>query len=340
MTLLDRVHRGIAERRLLPAKARIIVAVSGGPDSVALLHLLIGLQPAWRWTLHIAHLDHGLREESGEDAEFVRKLGALHRIPTTIDLRRVSGTRGPNGASPEEAARSARYAFLTDVARRESAGHIALGHTADDQAETVLLRLIRGTGLMGLGAMAGRRELDGLWLIRPLLEVWREELMEYLARQRLAYRRDATNADPRFMRNRIRGELLPLLARRYNPNIKSALTQLAEQSRVDYAYLDAAAARQWKRAAKHRKPGAVALSIARFLRQPQAIRRHLVRGAIQRVQGHLDGFEFRHWVEAERLFVDRPLGARVDLPGGVQLCRDQEHVEFVLLRMVGKTHDA
>ena len=332
------VVRTITEHRLLSPRTRVVVAVSGGPDSVALLHVLTSLQTEWKLALHVAHLDHGLRDESRQDAEFVRALGARWNLPTTLERRDVQAVCAREGWSLEDGGRRLRYQFFLEVARRQSADHVALAHTADDQAETVLMRLVRGTGLMGLGGMPIKRQLDNeppssagqeqgiAWLVRPLLETWRKDISRYLDAMRLGSREDATNADRRFTRNRIRHELLPLLERDYNPNIKIALTQLAEQSRWDYAYLQEAATRQWKRLAKVEPPSRVAIAIPAFRRQPNALQRQLLRSAIRRVRGDMKQFEFRHWLEAERLFSDRPVGTRLDLPGGVQLRREKERV--------------
>ena len=336
--LLATVRRTVFTSKLFSPGARILIGVSGGPDSVALLHLLTLLRPAWRLTLHLAHLDHGLRNDSRQDAEFVRQLGHDWGVPATIERREVDAICHRQGWSLEDGARRIRYEFLQEAARNRSMEYVALAHTADDQAETVLMRLFRGTGLMGLGAMPMQRELgeqqppasdrggERLWLIRPLLEVWRGEVVAYLTRAGVTSREDATNADRRFVRNRIRHELLPLLERHYNPNIKVALTQLADQSRWDYAYLRDAANRQWKRLTKM-TPGIprLAISIPVFLRQPKALQRQLVRQAIRCVRGDTTKFEFRHWREAERLFTEQPVGTQLDLPG-VRFFREEQCV--------------
>ncbi|MBI3011563.1 MAG: tRNA lysidine(34) synthetase TilS [Candidatus Omnitrophica bacterium] len=327
--LIAQVRRTIARHRLVPPRERIVVAVSGGADSVALLHVLLGLRPTLKPAIHIAHLDHNLRQGSSEDAGFVRELGARCGVPTTIERRDVGAICERRGWSLEDGARRLRYEFLLDVARRNSAGCVALAHTADDQAETVLMRLVRGTGLTGLCAIPIKRRLDdGVWLVRPLLEVWRREVMAHLQEAGLAHREDPTNDDRRFIRNRIRRELLPLLEQDYNPNIKKGLVQLAQLSQWDYAYLQEAAGRQWKRMAKERTPAQVALSVAMFRRQPKALQRQLVRQSVLRIRGDLAAFEFRHWVEVERLFFERPVGTLLGLPGGVQLRRGEERVLF------------
>lgn len=375
-TLLDQCRQTIFTHQLFTPRARLLVAVSGGPDSVALLHVLATLRKEWALTLHVAHLDHGLRDTSQGDAAFVRELGTAWQIPTAIERRDVRAICTRAGWSLEDGARRVRYQFLSEVAARYGAQCIALAHTADDQAETVLMRLLRGTGLMGLAAIPIKRGLEAVsweqsreprvWIVRPLLESWRREILAYLTEQRLAVREDATNTDRRFLRNRIRHELLPLLEREYNPNIKRTLTQLAEQSHWDYAYLHAAALRQWKRTVKvphpsrrpprslrsrsgqskaHLQEGAngmatkgsapdeVRIALTGFLRQPKALQRQLVRQAIQWVRADVAQVEFRHWLEAERLFRTQPVGTRLDLPGGVQLRREDGWV--TCLRVAG-----
>lgn len=325
--LLDKVRRTITAHRLLTSDARVIVAVSGGTDSVALLHALKTLGPARKLGLHIAHLDHRLRDDSAQDAEFVRSLGARWRIPTTIERQDVGATCDREGWSLEEGARRIRHRFFLETAQRQRADYVALAHTADDQAETVLMRLLRGAGLLGLSAIPITRELDrGVRLVRPLLEVWRRDLAAYLEAAGLPFREDPTNADRRFTRNRIRHELLPRLERDYNPNIKVSLVQLAEQSRGDYAYLQHAAGRQWKRMVKTAPGCRLAISVSVFLRQPKALQRQVVRQTVQQVRGDAGQLEFRHWLEVERLFTERPAGTRLDLPGGVMLLREDGRV--------------
>ncbi len=328
----DAVERAIARGRLWPAGSRLVVAVSGGADSVALLHALHACSGRQRLSLHVAHLDHALRPESPEDAAFVRALAGRWRLPVTIARWPVAERCEREGWSLEDGARRLRYQFLQEVAKAHSAGVIALAHTADDQAETVLMRLVRGTGLLGLSAIPAKRRLQEVWLVRPLLGVWRYQLLAYLDNAGLVYREDASNRDLSFLRNRVRHELLPLLERACNPNIKAALTQLAEQSADDYAYLQAAARRHWKRLAKPvpsggpGRPPAIEIRVAGFLRQPTALQRQLLRQAILELRGELTAIEFRHWRGAQRLFAGRPAGTVLDLPGGIRLQRRTETV--------------
>ena len=209
----------------------VLVAVSGGSDSVALLHVLRELAPTFGLTLHVLHVDHGLRAESPRDAEFVRALG--DRLGVPVDVERV--TIGPG--SVEAAARDARYAALEAWADRLGAHRIAIGHSADDQAETVLMRLLDGAGVRGLAGIPPRRGR----VIRPLIETRRQALRDALVAAGLDWVEDETNRDPKFLRNRIRHELLPLLAASYATDVVPSLVRAARRARDTVDALDRAA---------------------------------------------------------------------------------------------------
>ncbi|MBI3087802.1 MAG: tRNA lysidine(34) synthetase TilS [Candidatus Omnitrophica bacterium] len=323
--LLLKVRDAVAAHRLIRPRDRVLVGVSGGPDSVALLHVLAGLRATLGMALAVVHVDHQLRPDSADDAAFVEALARRWQVPATILRRDVRAETSGQGRSLEDAARRVRYDAFLDAARLHSATRLTLAHTADDQAETVLMRLLRGSGLTGLSAIPITRSLEDVTVVRPLLGIWRTEVLAYLARHRLAFREDATNRDPRFLRNRIRRELLPLLEQAYNPQIKLLLGQLAEQCRTDMGFLQTAAQRHWKRLVKASN-GSLAIRIEAFLQQPSALQRQLIRMALERLQGDLAGFEFRHWREIERLFTTRPVGTLLDLPGRAQLERGRERV--------------
>jgi tRNA(Ile)-lysidine synthase len=210
---------------------RIIIAVSGGPDSLCLADAALAVAPKHGLHPVIAHLDHGLRgEASRADAEFVRAFAAERNVPCVVECADVRALAAERKLSIEVAAREARYAFLARAAEAHGASLVALAHHADDQAETVLFRLLRGTGLAGLRGMQPRGPLPGapaLIALRPLLRVTRAEIEQYCRECKLQPRRDATNDELHQARNRIRHELLPLLEQ-YNPNIRSALTRLAD----------------------------------------------------------------------------------------------------------------
>jgi len=206
---------------MLAGGETVLVAVSGGPDSVALLATLTALAPAWRLTLHVLHVDHGLRADSARDAEFVRALGTRLGVP--VDVERVQVGAG----SVEAAARTARYAALEAWADRVGASRIAVGHTADDQAETVLMRVLGGAGVRGLAAIPPVRGR----IIRPLIELRRQAVREALTAEGLEWVEDPSNRDPKFLRNRIRHELIPLLAASYHADVVPALADVARLAR-------------------------------------------------------------------------------------------------------------
>jgi len=237
--LLAKVGQMLEENDLLARGDPVVLGVSGGPDSVGLLYLLRGSRLDLR--LHIAHLNHLIRgAEAAEDARFVERLAEELDLPATIEARDVPAAQKRFGGSLEEAARRERYAFLEEVAKNNNAKKIALGHTADDQVETILQHILKGTGLRGLRGMLPTRPLrpdSGLFVIRPLLGLWHQEIEEFLTRKRISFRRDRTNVERSFLRNRLRHELLPLLEADYNKGIKEAILRLGQGARLAYDFL-------------------------------------------------------------------------------------------------------
>ena len=228
--VVEKVLRAVRADPVVGAGGRVVVAVSGGPDSTALLHSLRRVATSANLELVAAHLDHGLRPSSGRDAAAVSKLAAELGVP-------LVSRRSRTGRS-EDQARRARHAFLADVAASHEANTVALGHTADDQAETVLLHLVRGSGLEGIAGIASR---EGLRL-HPMLEVTRAEVETYCDREGLSPVIDPTNADPAYTRNRVRAELVPLLET-FNPRARQALVRLAAAARDEHGVVVAAADR-------------------------------------------------------------------------------------------------
>ncbi|MFH1486014.1 MAG: tRNA lysidine(34) synthetase TilS, partial [Chloroflexota bacterium] len=221
--------RFVRERELVPTGATVLVGVSGGPDSVCLLHLLSRLRDKQAVSLHVAHLNHLLRgTESDSDAQCVSRLARRMGIAATVASRDVKSYQLSHHCSLEEAAREVRYAFLAEVAGQVGASRVAVGHTLDDQVETILLHLIRGSGVAGLRGMHAATRWHSqatgasLLLIRPLLMVSREETAEYCLGHGLSTCEDLSNRSASLLRNRVRSELLPLL-RSFNSNIDTAL---------------------------------------------------------------------------------------------------------------------
>ncbi len=292
---------------LLPMGAGVIVGVSGGPDSMALLRVLHEWAAPFRWRLRVAHLDHALRRNSVVDARFVRAAAGRMGLPFVAARTAVETLARRRKISPEEAGRLARYSFLVRTARRLGATRIAVGHHADDQAETVLMRLIRGAAGTGLSGMAparslhdplakpARRILPAVTLVRPLLGRTRAEILAYLKARQQRWRTDPTNRSPDHLRNRIRARLLPLLTREYNPNIRAVLARAATTLAADESFLEDAVDRAWPRAVQV-SGRRITIRLVSLLRLHPALQARLLRraavaaGADPRrlAQSHLD----------------------------------------------------
>ena len=237
--MLDRFPTTLQSECHLEQDLLLLVGVSGGPDSLCLLDVLRRLD----YRLVVAHLDHGLRPESADEALAVQRLAESLGAACVVERQDVSAFAEMHGISLEEAARSVRYRFLFEQARLYEAQAVAVGHTADDQVETVLMHLLRGAGLSGLRGMA-YRSLPNTWsqdipLVRPLLGTWREEVLAYCHANALQPHLDSSNLDIRFYRNRLRHDLIPYL-KNYNPRVHEVLWRTARVLSDDYAVLEQA----------------------------------------------------------------------------------------------------
>ena len=221
------------------ADVTIVAAVSGGCDSVALLRALTAVKTGGQGRVSVAHLNHRLRPEADDDERFVVELCGRLGVICEVGHVDVAGAAAEAGEGLEAAARRCRYRFLQEAAGRLGARFVVTAHTADDQAETILHRIVRGTGIRGLAGMARVRTLGHAALVRPLLGIRRAELVAYLDELGQPYRHDSSNADRRFTRNRIRLELLPRLRERFNPEIEEALLRLGTLAGEAQAEIDA-----------------------------------------------------------------------------------------------------
>ncbi|MGI8500712.1 MAG: tRNA lysidine(34) synthetase TilS [Hassallia sp.] len=232
-----KIHRTIRSRRLFERNQRLLVAVSGGQDSLCLIKLLLDLQPKWGWYLGIAHCDHRWRADSQANANHVENLAESWKISFYLETANEA-------LNSEAAARNWRYQALSAIALEHNYNYIVTGHTASDRAETLLYNLMRGTGADGLQALTWQRPLtDNIMLVRPLLEITRAQTGEFCQDFQLPIWEDSTNEDLKYTRNRIRQELLPYLQENFNPQVESALAQTAELLQAEVEYLEQAAHR-------------------------------------------------------------------------------------------------
>lgn len=298
-----------------PRGATVVVAVSGGADSVALLQLLAHLAPGRGWSLAVASLDHGLRGPAGaDDLHFVERLAAdlgwpFHGARAAVAVRA--------GRSPEAAARAARMAFLKRTAAASGAIAIAVAHTLDDQAETVLYRLARGAGLRGTSAM--RRWAPPLW--RPLLGVRRAALREVLSRAGRAWREDETNTSSVAVRNRLRHEVFPLLEDVLGPRVVTGLARAADLAADDEAVLAARAGRAAPGLVIREDARAVAFDRRAVADLPPAVSRRILRSYCDRLTGRSGAVGAAHLEALLGLAGGRSPGTRADLPHGLAACR-------------------
>lgn len=305
--LLARIRDTSERERLMTAGDRIVIGLSGGPDSVTLSHLLPDVARGLGATVvALAHLNHQLRPEAGEDEAFCRALAARLDLPFESDRVDVRAEAARARTSLEDAGRTVRYAFLEAVARRCAATRIAVAHTLNDQAETVLLRLCRGAGPVGLAGIYPRAGL----VIRPLLDVRRQEVEAWLAAERLPVRDDPTNRDLSIPRNRVRHELLPYLARHVGEGILEVLARQATIAREDADYLEHVAT-ETSGSLVLELEGRTVVELSALWALPPALRRRVVRIALQRqAGGRFIGFDH---VEAVLALVREP--TVIDLPG-------------------------
>jgi tRNA(Ile)-lysidine synthase len=267
----------------------VVVAVSGGADSVALLYVLWKLKGDLGVDIVAAHLNHGIRgADADEDARFVQDLEAKLNIACVVETADVPRISRQSRTGIEETARTVRYEFLEKVAASAHASRIAVAHTSDDQVETVLLNILRGTGTDGLAGMPPVRGK----IIRPLIDVSRREVEAYLVEGGLRWRTDETNLDPGYSRNRVRIELLPYLEEKFNPRIREAVLSLSRIARDETAMARAEAERLFRSAALEAGPGRVALDAEMLRRFDRALQRRCIRMAVEMVKGDLRDVEY------------------------------------------------
>ena len=314
MNVLDRVRQFVRQHDLIGPDTRVLAAVSGGSDSVALVHILCDLAAAGELRLvGLAHFNHQLRLSAGDDERFALDVAASLGLPFTSDREDVAARAKGERRSVEDAARTARHEFFERARVTAGADVVALGHTRDDQAETVLLRLTRGAGPRGLAGMHPRNGA----IVRPLLGCRRRDLRAWLDERQLRFVEDETNQDVSISRNRVRAELVPFLETRFNPGIVDVLADQADVAREAWAWMDAMAAdleaRCVRRAAAADGAMVREIDVASLLAAPLALRRAVLWRVMSEVAGRRP-IGFGHVDDALRLTHERG-ETRIDVPG-------------------------
>ncbi len=326
--ILHTVRETLSAHRMFSRGDSVLVAVSGGPDSVALAHVLLTLTKEYSLRPAIAHLNHCLRgPDSDRDAEFVNALARQLGVPVYAERKDVLAFQRSRRLSLEEAGRKVRYDFYDAVAARYGFNKIALGHHSDDNAELMLINLLRGSGPLGLSGIAPVR---GDKIVRPLIRLRRSEIIDYLAEKKLPYVTDASNTDPAFRRNKIRHHLIPQLQTGYNPKIIETLNRLGEIIRAEDQWLDEALEPVFKQCISSRADRKISLALDDFNRLAWAVKRRVIRKAILSVKKDLKRISLLHVDAVLHLVEKGRVTGRLNLPDGVLVERNP--VELTVTR--------
>jgi tRNA(Ile)-lysidine synthase len=326
----SKIKSTIEEHRLLSPGEHVLVAVSGGADSMALLFLLKQLAPEFSLTLSVGHVEHGLRgEESRADEAFVREWAARWDVPVYVGRFDVPAYAKERGVSFEVAAREVRYKYLRDTAAAIGARKIAFAHHANDQVETILMRFLRGTSPTGLSGIPLIRDMNGIQIIRPLLYIWKNEIEDFCRKEGIDYRTDSSNRSVKYFRNKIRLNLLPHLEHEYNKNVQKVIYQLGEIQRDEDRYMEEEAGKALERVTKAREKGRYTLDNAAMRMLPVALQRRVIKLILYYLSEHTREWESAHIEGIRRLIHGDAPHAQVDLAQHIRAYR-----EYHLLHMV------
>jgi tRNA(Ile)-lysidine synthase len=322
--IIETVRDSVFKYGMIENGDRVVVAVSGGSDSVCLLDIMVRLSEELNIQLIVAHFNHGLRENEDElETQFVEKIAGLYALPfVTEKALSLTGDM----SSLEEKARDARYEFLEKTRSDNNARRIALGHTMNDQAETVLMRLLRGSGPSGLSGIPPVREVV---IIRPLIEVKREDIIEYLSSKGLDYVLDSSNSNQTYLRNRIRLELLPLMME-YQPRIIENLGRLSNVLRDEDNVLDSQTEEWAKGNVLIESEDRVSVNLAEFNSLPSPFKHRLIRSILKRLQKNLRRIDYKHIIYASHLAKSSKPQAFIDLPNNIAVKKIYDRLIFLL----------
>ncbi len=327
MDLLKRVLDSIIKDGLIKTGDTVVVGVSGGPDSVTLLHVLYQLRHRLGINLHVAHFNHRLRPTADADEAFVKGLADRLGLPISVSYRKG---RSKSRFISEDKARQLRFQFFGQVAHRIKAQSVALAHTQNDLAETVLMRLLRGTGLLGLRGVLSEHHMAGTKFIRPFLSIQRSQIEGYLKTYRLNYCTDETNKQTHYLRNKIRLKLFPSLIKEYNVNLPHVLVDLACTTQADYDYLLNQAQGLFKQNASVSKTK-VRIKMVFFFRQHLCMQRMLLRLSFEHLTADFKQLNFLHIQEVEDMLYNRPIGSIVHWPKSVQALKSKDELVLKVL---------
>jgi tRNA(Ile)-lysidine synthase len=324
LRVLDLFEKANQDHSLFLEGDRIVVGLSGGADSVSLLMILKRISRSRHLNIYAAHMDHGYHRQSATQAKFCRDL--CHALSVPFYLKRISllSLAKKNGGSLEEVARFERYRFFGEVCKKTGAKLVATAHTLDDQAETVLMRLLRGTGFRGLVAIPWKRRENNFTLIRPLLYCEKESLVSWLRSEKISFCDDPTNVDEAFTRNFVRRRLIPLLEKRLNPQTKRALADFQSAFQDGFEFIEAHAHALYKKCVS-RKGKSVFVDRRAAKKAHPVVADEMLRLALSDVTGDFLGIGFHHIRQMRNLFLAKDrIGKTLCLPGNLKITQEKD----------------
>ncbi|HOD12190.1 MAG TPA: tRNA lysidine(34) synthetase TilS [Candidatus Omnitrophota bacterium] len=326
MKFLEKITRFCLAQQLFSPGNKVVVGVSGGPDSMALLYILSEFQISFGIKMIVAHLNHGLRSRAVHEQKYVRQAAKKFNLPFFTKNIKIKDTK----RSLEEKAREERLKFLCSVARRTRSQVIALGHHQDDLAETVLMRFLRGTGVDGARGILPSRILYGQKVVRPLLTSTRQEIEEFLKINNIRSFQDASNRNTKFLRNKIRLHLLPLIKSEYNPQIVNTLANFSQHLNCMYDYIHQEGLHALENASlsRGRKKTSIAIDLRSLKNFHQALLSEVIRLAIEKLLGHTRKLTTAHIDEVIDLINRRPSRSIAHLPNNMRVIKEQNRVIF------------
>jgi tRNA(Ile)-lysidine synthase len=331
MSLPSKIKKFIIKENLFSYGDTVIVGVSGGMDSVALIDILHQLRYDLGLKLIIAHYNHNLRKESKRDYDFVKNLSQDLNIPFHSAIWKDA--KKSRKGSLEENCRKKRFNFFQTIYKKEKANHLSLAHHSDDLAETVLMRILRGSGTQGLRGMCLKSKIYTMSVVRPLLSFSRKEIHSYVQMKKINFQEDKTNKDTVFLRNKVRLELLPLLEKNYNLNIRNILQNLSENATIDYDYLKQQAIQKFKKLAKFsKKRHIIQINLENLKKEHPAIIRLLLRHSIEILQKNTNAITATHIKEVQNLLKKPQSNISIQLPKGTIFKKTDKFLQITVER--------
>ncbi|MCP4652979.1 MAG: tRNA lysidine(34) synthetase TilS [Candidatus Omnitrophica bacterium] len=307
----DIIEQTIEKKCLLKKKDKLLLGISGGPDSICLLHAFAQLREKYKFYLIGAHFNHALRDQADSEEAFVKKTCSELKVKIISEKKDVK--KFFSGDSLEQTARLLRFDFFSKCSRQTKIKKIVLAHHKDDLIETVLMRMIRGAGLKGLRGFLPKTKYKSLTIVRPLIGIRKDDIMQWLKKNEISYCVDESNFDEVFLRNRIRLKLIPLL-KQLNPNIVDNLAKLADHIALDYDFIHNLAHKEFQSLKRKEARNTLGLDLKRLKQLQPAVINNVMMIAIEELKGNTRKIESRHLQEIKDLLINRPTGSTVDLP--------------------------